>query len=170
MGGEAVAGVEAALLVEGFELGELVAVGGDEGLLVRGDVLLEGDGLVLGGGLEAAEGGLDLVDGDVEALGDEGEIGVEVLDLLAEEVAGDGGVVVDEEAAFAVEEAASGGEDGDLADAVGFGEDAVAVGSYDLEAPEADDQDGEDERDVVLGEVKLDCGELFLAGVGAGAV
>ncbi len=36
MGGEAVAGIETALLVEGFELGELVAVGLDEGLLVGG--------------------------------------------------------------------------------------------------------------------------------------
>ena len=62
MGGEAVAGVEAALLVEGLQLGKLVAVGGDEGLLVRGDVLLERDGLVLGRDLVAAEGGLDLID------------------------------------------------------------------------------------------------------------
>ncbi len=69
MGGEAVAGVEAALLVEGFELGELVAVGLDEGLLVGGDVLLEGDGLVFGRELVVAQGGLDLVDGDVEAAG-----------------------------------------------------------------------------------------------------
>ncbi len=67
MGGEAVAGVEAALFVEGFEFRELVAVGGDESLFVGGDVLLEGDGLVLGGDLEAADGGLDLLDGDVEA-------------------------------------------------------------------------------------------------------
>src|ERR1700729_1147638 len=35
---EAPAGVQAALFVDGFELGELVAVRGDEGLLVRGDV------------------------------------------------------------------------------------------------------------------------------------
>ena len=66
MGGEAIAGVEAALLVEGFEFGEFVAVCVDEGLLVGGDVLLEGDRLVLGSDLEAADGGLDLLDGDVE--------------------------------------------------------------------------------------------------------
>ena len=122
MGGEAVARIEAALLVEGFELGEFVAVGVDEGLLVGGDVLLERDGLVLGRELEAAQRGLNLLDGDVQAGGDERQVGVEVFDLLAEEVAGDGGVVVDEEAAFAVEEAAAGSEDGNLADAVGFGE------------------------------------------------
>ena len=167
MGGEAVAGVEAALLVEGFELGELVAMGLDEGLLVGRDVLLERDGLVLGGDLIAAEGGLDLVDGDVEALGDEGQVGVEVFDLLAEEIAGDGGIVVDEEAAFAVEEAAAGSEDGNFADAVGFGEDAVAIGADDLETPEADEEDGEDERDDVLGGGELGGRELFGAAVGA---
>ena len=118
-------GIEAALLVEGFELGELVAVGGDEGLLVGRDVLLERNGLVLGRDLEAAEGGLNLLDGDVQAAGDERQVGVEVFDLLAEEVAGDGGIVVDEEAAFAVEEAAARGEHGHLADAVGLRQHAV---------------------------------------------
>ena len=74
MGGEAVAGVEAALLVERLEFGQLVAVGGDEGLLVGRDVLLERDGLVLGGGLIVAEDGLNLLDGDVEAARDERQV------------------------------------------------------------------------------------------------
>jgi hypothetical protein len=65
VGGEAVAGIEAALLVEGFELGQLVAVGLDEGLLVGGDVLLQRDGLVLGRGGVAAQRGLDLLDGKI---------------------------------------------------------------------------------------------------------
>ena len=59
------------------------------------------------------------------------------------------------------------GEDGDFADAVGFGEDAVAVGAEDLQAPEAGDEDGEDERDEVLGGVKLAGGQLLVAAVGA---
>ena len=79
MGGEAIAGVEAALLIEGLEFGELVAMGRDEGLLVGGDVLLEGNGLVVGSDLVAAKGGVDLVDGDVEALRDQGQVGVRDL-------------------------------------------------------------------------------------------
>ncbi len=163
VGGESVARVEAALLVEGFELGELVAVGFDEGLLVGGDVLLERDGLVLGRGGEAAERGLDLVDGEVEAVGDEGEVGGGVFDLIAEEVAGGGGVVVDEEAAFAVEDAAARGEHGHLADAVGLGERAVVLDAEDLKVPEAEGEDDEDERDDVLRGVQLAGGELFFA-------
>ncbi len=76
----------------------------------------------------------------MESLGDERQIGVEVLHLLAEEVAGDGGIVVDEEAAFAVEDLAARSEDGDLADAVGFGERTEAFGVEHLEAPEAGEQ------------------------------
>ncbi len=161
MGGEAVAGVEAALLVEGFEFGELVAMGGDEGLLVRGDVLLERDGLVLGASLEAAKSGLDLVGWEVEAGGDQRSIGVDVFDLVAEEIAGDGGIVIDEKAAFAVEEAAARREDRNLADAIGLSEDAVVAGSEDLEALEAAEEDGEDERDDVLRGVELAGRELL---------
>jgi hypothetical protein len=72
----------------------------------------------------------------VEALGDERQIGVEVFDLLAEKITGDGRVVVDEETAFAVEEAAAWREDGDFADSVGFGERAEAFGIEDLKSPE----------------------------------
>jgi hypothetical protein len=161
VGGEAVAGIEATLFVEGLELGELVAVGGDESLLVRGDVLLERDGLIFRGYLEAAEGGVDLLDGDVEASGDERQIGVKVFDLLAEEVTGDGGVVVDEEAAFAVEEFAARSEDGDFADAVGFGEGTEAFGVEDLKTPEADEEYGENKRDEVLDGVELADGQLL---------
>jgi hypothetical protein len=155
VGGESVTGVEAALLVEGFELGELVAVGCDEGLFVGGDILLERNGLVFRSNLVAAKGGLDLFDRDVKALRDEGKIGVGVFDLLAEEVTGDGGVVIDEEAAFAVEETAARGEDGDLANAIGLGEGAEVVGTKNLEAPETCDENDENNRDDVLGRVKL---------------
>jgi hypothetical protein len=145
-------------------------VGGDEGLLVGGDVLLEGNGLVFRGYLEAAESGVDLLDGDVEASGDERQVGVEVLHLLTEEVAGDGGVVVHEEAAFAVEELAAGGEDGDFADTVGFGEGTEAFGVEYLEAPESGKEDGENQRDEILGGVEFADGQLLGLANGAGGL
>ena len=167
MSGESVAGIEATLLVEGFELGELVAVGGDKGLLVGGDVLLERDWFVLGGKLETAQCCLNLFGREMQALRDESYVGVEIFDLLAEEVAGDRWIVVDEEATFSVEEAATGSVDGNLADAVGFGEDLVAVGADDLEAPESGEEDGEDERDEILGGGELGGRELLGAAVGS---
>jgi hypothetical protein len=106
----------------------------------------------------------------VEAFGDKRQVGVEILHLFAEEVAGDGGVVVDEEAAFPVEELAAGGEDGDLADAVGFGERTEAFGVKYLEAPESGEEDGEDNRDEILDGVELADGQLLGLAVGAGVL
>jgi hypothetical protein len=145
-------------------------VGGDEGLFVRGNVLLEGNGLVLGGILIAANGGLDLLDGDVEPLGNEGQVGVEVFHLFAEEIAGDGGVIVHKEATFAVEELATGGENGDFADTVGFGERTEAFGIEHLKAPESGEEDGENQRDEILGGMELSDRQLLGLAGGAGGL
>jgi hypothetical protein len=168
--GEAVAGVEATLIVKGFEFGELVSVGGDESLLIGGDVLLERNGLVLGGYFVVAEDGVDLIHRNMEALGDEGQIGIEIFDLFAKQEAGDGGIVVDEEAAFAVEELSAGSEDGNLADTVGFGERTEAFGVENLEAPESGEEDDENQRDEILGGMELADGQLFGLADGAGGV
>jgi hypothetical protein len=167
VGGEAVAGVESALLVECLEFGELIAVGSDEGLLVGSDVLLERDGLVFGGYLKAADCGLDLLDGDVEACGDERQVGVEIFDLFSEQVTGDGRVVVDEEAAIPVEELAAGGKDGDFTDPVGFGERAEAFGVEHLKAPKAGEEDGEDKCHEILCGVEFADGQLLGLAEGA---
>jgi hypothetical protein len=170
VGGEAIAGIEAALLVESLKFGEFVAVGGDEGLFVGGDVLFEGNGLIFGRDLVVAEGGVDLVDGNVKTTGDKRQIGIEVFDLLAEEITSNGGVVVDEQTPFAVEDFAARSEDGNLADAVGFSERAEAFGIEHLKTPEADEKDGKDKRDEILDGVKLANGQLLGLAVGANAV
>jgi hypothetical protein len=74
VGGKAVAGIEPALLVDGLQLGQFVAVGLDEGLLVGGNVLLDGDGLVAGRGAVVAQGGAQLIEIEVEALGDQRQV------------------------------------------------------------------------------------------------
>jgi hypothetical protein len=167
VGREAVTGVKTSLLIEGFEFGEFVAVGGDECLLVGSDVLFERDRLVAGGDLVVAEDGVNLVDGEVKTLRDERQVGIEVLDLFAEKVAGNGGIVVDEEASLAVEELAARSEDGHLSDAVGLGERPEVVGVDYLKAPEPDQKNGKDQRDQVLGGVKLAGRQLFCFAPGA---
>jgi hypothetical protein len=106
----------------------------------------------------------------VEAFGDEWQVGVEILHLFTEEIAGDGGVVVDEEAAFAVEELTARGEDGDFADAVGFGERTETIGVDDLKAPEAGEEDSEDKRHEILRGVQLADGQLLGLAGGAGVL
>ncbi len=142
-------------------------MGGDESLLVGGDVLLERDGLVFGSYLIAAEGRLDLFDRDVEALRDQGQIGIKIFNLLAQEVTGDRGVVVNEQATLAIEETATRSEDGNLADTVGLGEGTEVLGTKDLESPETSDENDENERNKVLGRVKLTRRDLFGLAVGA---
>ena len=102
-----------------------------------------------------------MIDGDVKALRDERKVGVEIFDLFAQEIARNRGIVVDKQAAFAVEEFAARGEDGNLADPVGFGERTEVVGVEHLETPKAGEEDGEYERDEVLDGVQLADGQLF---------
>ena len=83
------------------------------------------------------------------------------LTLFPEEIAGDRGIIIDEEAAFAVEEFSAGGKDGNFADAVGFCERTEAFGVENLEPPEAGKEDRENERDEILGRVKLADGQLL---------
>ena len=127
MSGESVARVEPALIVLGFELGKFIAVGFNKGLLILGNVLLQGNPLVLRRAGIAANAGLDLFDGKIEAARDERNIRLKVLRLLAQQEARDGGVVVDQDTALAVEDLAARGKHGLLADAIGLGELAIVL-------------------------------------------
>jgi hypothetical protein len=163
VGGESIFGIEAALFLDGVELGKLVLGGFDELFFDGGDVLLKGERLVFGGEAKAFEDGVDLVGGHVETTGDEGQVRRDVVALFADEEAGDGGVVIDDEAVFAVEELAAGREDGDFADAVGFSEGVVILSADDLETPESEDENAHDGRDDVLDDGEADSRQFFFA-------
>ena len=82
-------------------------MGLDEGLFVGRNILLDWDGLVAGRHPVVMEGGLQLVEVEIEAFCYEREVGVDVSILLADEEAGDGGIIVDQQAAFAIQELAA---------------------------------------------------------------
>ncbi len=108
---EAVARIKAALLLHRVQLGQLVLVRLDELLFVRRDVLLQRQRLVFWGGAVLLQDGVDLIDGHIQSAGDQRQIRVDVVALLADQEAGDGGVVVDDQTAFAVEDLAPRRED-----------------------------------------------------------
>ena len=164
VGREAVARVEAALVVDGLQFGQLVAMGLDEGLLILGNVLLQRDGLVLGLAGIASQSSLNLLDGKVQAAGDERNVGLEVFDLVAQQVAGDRGVVIDQDAAFAVEDLAARGAHRLLAHAVGLRQLPVVVHAQHLEAPHSRSQYSQHQHHHVLGGVELARGNLLIAG------
>ena len=143
--------------------GKLVLVRLDELLFVGGDVLFEGQRLVFRSEAVLFQDGVDLVDGHVEATSDHGQIGVDVVALLAHEEAGDRGIVVDDEAALAIENLAARSEDGDFADAVGFREGMVVLAADDLETPQAEDQHSHDGRNEVLDSGEAEGREFFVA-------
>jgi hypothetical protein len=83
--------------------------------------------------------------------------------LFADEEAGDGGVVVDEQAVFAIEEFAARSKNGNFANAIGFSERVVVLAADDLQAPEAEDENAHDGGNDVLEEGEADGGQLFVA-------
>ena len=83
-----------------------------------------------------AQRGAQLFEIEVQALRDHGQVGVDVLVLLANQEAGDGRVVVDQQAVFAVKELAAGGQDGHLADAVLLGQFAEVARAQHLQPPQ----------------------------------
>ena len=94
-----------------------------------------------------------------------GRSACEILDLLAQQEAGDRGIVVDDDAAFAVEDLAARREHGNLADAVGLGQHAVVLGAEDLQTPQPGGEHGEHQHDDVLRRVQLDRRDLLVAAV-----
>ena len=135
----------------------------DEGLLVGRDVLLQRDGLVLGRGGETAQGRLDLLGRHVQSVRDHGDLRCLVLHLVAQQIAGGGAVVIDQQPAFAIEDAAARREHGHLANAVGLGQHTVVFDAQHLQVPQAERKDDKDERDDILRRVYLAGRELFFA-------
>jgi hypothetical protein len=56
----------------------------------------------------------------VQAFGNQGQIGIQVARLLRNQEAGDGGIIVDQQAAIAIIDLSARRQDGNFADAVGF--------------------------------------------------
>ena len=123
--------------------------------LVRGDVLLERNRLILGRQRVVGQRALQLLRGHVQSTGNERKVGVQVAAWLADQKAGDGGVVVHQQAAFAVEQLAPGRQDRHLADPVLLRQDAVVLRSHDLEPPQAREQHQQNRDDHVLHDRQL---------------
>ena len=164
MRGEAVTRIEAALLFHRLQLGQLGEVRFYEGLLVGRDVLLERDGLVLGRVLIVAQRGLDLIDGNMQARRNKREVRFQILLLVAQQIAADGRIVVDDDAAFAIKDATARRKNRHLAYAVLLGQYRVAGGAEDLEPPQANTQNEQHQRHHILRGMQLGGREPFFAG------
>ena len=166
--GKSVAGIEAPLFVDRLQFRQLVAVCLDERPLVVRNVLLDGDRLVAGRGAIAAKSGAQLLQIQTQALGDERQIGIDVLVLLANQKAGGGGVVIHHQAAFAIEQLAARRPAPALC-GCGFARPAAeVVGSQHLQTPQPCSQRQHHRKNAILHHRQLQSGELLSAVAPAG--
>ena len=147
---ESVAGIEPAVHGDGVEFGQLIAVRFDEGKFVGRNVFFEIDGRILRHANEVADFLPHRVFGHVQALRDEWRVGGEVAGGVAHHQHGGGRIVIDDEAAFAVDNLAARREQRNFADAVVFGLRDVVIAVRNLQAPEAVAEHEENGEDGVL--------------------
>ncbi len=156
VGGKAIAGIQPPLFVDGFQLRQLVAVGLDKLHLVRSDVLLERNRLILGRQRVMRQGALQLLRGHVQPTRNQGKVRTQVAARFADQEAGDGGIIVHQQTAFAVEQLAPRSQDGHLADAILLRQRAVVLRSDDLQPPQAGEQYQQDGDDRILHDRQLE--------------
>ena len=135
---------------DGIEFGQFVAVRFDESQFVGRDVFFEINGRVLRHAGEVADFLAHVFGAHVQTLGDEVGVSVEVAGGVAHHERGEGRIVIDDDAAFAVEDFAAGSEDGHLADTILFRLRGVVVVAGDLQAPQSVSQHEEHAEDAVL--------------------
>ncbi len=112
--------------------------------------------MTMGWKLRQAAGVLQLVaqlfERQAHAVGDLRQEALHLLDVVAQQQHAEGGVVVDQHAAFAVEHGAAWRDHRDGAHAVLFGQLLVAIGLDDLQLPEAEQQQAHQDDNEVGGD------------------
>src|SRR5438270_12282312 len=86
----------------------------------------------------------------MQADGDLLDVDVQVFHLVAQKQHGEGRVIVNDGAAFAIENAAAGGKDGNGTNAISLRQAVVVVAARDLQPPESHRQDQKNGKDHVL--------------------
>src|SRR6185312_847053 len=162
MSGKAVVRIQPAARHDGLKLGELVAVRGDEGLVGDGDVFFDGNGLVVGGGVEAGHARLQVVERNCEAAGNERQVRLPVVAGVALEVGAEGGVVIHQQAAQAVIDFAARRGNGLGADTVLFGQLGVLGRLKNLQLPQTEAQSEKAQDDQPLHQLQPALGEFVL--------
>ncbi len=137
---KAVARVQPTLLVQRIELRQLIPVRCQKGLLIRRDVLLQRNGLILGCKLKVLQNGADLLRLHVQSLCNQRHVLLYGAHLLAQQVAGDRRVVVDNDPAFPVQDASPRGQHRHLAHPVLLRQHTVLRRPEHLQPPKPDPQ------------------------------
>ena len=146
---EAAGKITAALDHEHFEQRNIRAVRFDERDVRVGGFRLDDDGLKLRKIFGVFELILEVADRNAQAIRNGGKIFVDQSGIVAEKKDAERRIVVDENAAIAIEHAAAWSDDGDGTNAIALGHLPVLIGVNDLEFPEAEQQQPDHAHDDV---------------------
>ena len=134
-----------------FEHRNVDAVRLNKGNVRLGSLGLDDDGLKMGKVFGVVELLLEIGHRDAEAIGDGAKVLFYLRHVLAQQQDAEGGPVVDEHAAVAVQHAAARRDDRNFTDAVALSERVVLVGVDDLEFPETQQEHADHAHDDVGG-------------------
>src|SRR6266568_2506421 len=134
-----------------FEDGNVGFVRFDKRNIRRRGVRLDDDGLEFGEGFRAGELVFQISQRNAQTIGDGAEMFLHLGHVVAQQQHAEGGAVVHENAAIAVEHAATRRDDRNFTDAVAFGEGGVLIGVNDLQFPEAQQQHADHAHDDIRG-------------------
>ena len=149
VGHEATRKITAALNHQHFKKRDVGAMRLDESHVRAGGFGLDNDGLKLRKIFGAFELILEITDLNAEAVGNSREIFVYESGIVAKKKDTERRIVIDENAAIAIEHAATGSDDGNGANAIALSHLAVFIGVDDLEFPEAEKQQSDHAHDDV---------------------
>src|ERR1019366_5294933 len=160
---ETVAGIEAPVNGDGVEFGQFLFVRFDEGQLVGSNVILEEQRLIPRHCGHALQAGAQLVRRDVKPSGDLVGVGLQIAVLIAQQQHRERRIVVNDDAALAVQDLAARSQDGHLFDAILFSQRAVITAARHLQAPQSESKHQKDSQQDVLHCGKPELGDFFVA-------
>ncbi len=160
--GKTIARIKPALLIDRLQLRKLIAMRLDELFLIRRDVGLERNKLILWAAAVLHQDGLNLIDGHVQPARDLRQVGLHVLRLILHQKARNRWIVVHQQTPLAIEEPAAWRQDRNLADAIGLRKLAPVAGAENLQSPKSGNEHGEDRDDDVLHHRQLERRNLLV--------
>ncbi len=160
---EAVARIQAPVRHDGFKFGKLVLVRLDEGQFVGRDVFLQENRLVLRHPRGALDAQPHFVGVQVQALGDQIRIGHKIARGIAQQQRRKRGVVIDNGAAFAIQNLAARRQNRHIAHPVLLCQQRVVAALHHLQQPQPVRQQKKNKQHDILDGGKPERGNFFFA-------
>src|SRR6185437_216930 len=153
---ESVLGIQPTLLVNGLQLRHLVGVRRNKFLLVRRNVLLQRNRLVLGCKAILPQQRVNLIYRHVQPARNQRKVRRDFVRLVAHQKAGNRRVVIHQQTSLAVKNLTTGCQNRDFADAIRLRQRVIILPAHNLQAPQPEQQYHDHRDDDVLKHSQLE--------------